>query len=273
MANRTTRLWRILDGSVQNRASRTFSIVMIALIFLSVTVAALGTVQRFAVAAGGLLAIIELVTVVIFTVEYVARLTLCTHGPAKGNPIVGRVRFALRPLMIVDFLAIAPFYLPFFGIGGTYLRVLRLARLMRVLKASRYMKSMQMLGRVVQKKAPELLTTLAVLIVLMIVASFVVYDAEHAAQPEKFTSVPATMWWAMATLTTVGYGDMTPITTLGRFLASAVAILGIGMVALPAGILAEGLLGEFRSRKSSETRVCPHCGKTVDFAFRSNNDG
>ena len=237
---------------------------MITLIFVSVTVAALGTVQHIAVVAGGLLSTIELITVVLFTFEYIARLALCTEGPAKGQPVLGRIRLAFRPLMIVDFLAIAPFYLPFFGFGGTYLRVLRLMRMMRVLKASRYMKSMQMLGRVAQKKMPELLTTLAVLLVLMVIASFIVYDAEHNAQPETFSSVPATMWWAIATLTTVGYGDMYPVTTLGRILASAVAILGIGMVALPAGILAEGLLEEFRLRQNVDAKRCPRCGKPVE---------
>jgi voltage-gated potassium channel len=112
-------------------------------------------------------------------------------------------------------------------------------------------------------KREELLVTLFVLLLLLLFASSLIYFAEHDAQPDIFSSIPAAMWWAVATLTTVGYGDVYPVTTVGKLVASVIAVLGIGMFALPTGILGAGFVEELQSRKR-RPRTCPHCGKSLE---------
>jgi voltage-gated potassium channel len=115
---------------------------------------------------------------------------------------------------------------------------------------------------VFKAKKEELVLSFVITFFLIIVASCVMYYAEHDAQPDKFSSIPETMWWSVATLTTVGYGDTYPITPLGKFLTAWISILGIGVFALPAGILASGFSDEFKKRKSVKN-LCPHCGKEM----------
>ena len=116
----------------------------------------------------------------------------------------------------------------------------------------------------ISSRRAELLVTTAVMILMLIIASSLMYQVEHAAQPDVFPDIPSTMWWAVATLTTVGYGDVYPITGLGRILASVVAILGIGLFALPTGILGSGFVEEIENSKKERDRLCPHCGEPIE---------
>jgi len=143
------------------------------------------------------------------------------------------------------------------------LRAIRLFRLFRVFKISRYSKTLRTLINVFNIVKEELALTLFVVIVLLIFASSAIYYAEHDAQPENFPSIPASMWWAIVTLTTVGYGDVYPVTPVGKVLAGFIALLGIGLVALPAGIIASGFEEEIRRQRRGKTVVCPKCGHKI----------
>ncbi|MAE63994.1 MAG: potassium channel protein, partial [Phycisphaeraceae bacterium] len=158
--------------------------------------------------------------------------------------------------------AILPFYLPTTAMDARSLRAVRLVRVLRILKLARYSDALRTFGRVfVAQKEPLGLTVFLLMLLLVMSASFMYY-AEREAQPEVFSSIPATMWWAVATLSTVGYGDTFPVTEWGRVLGSIIAFLGIGMFALPTGILGAGFIEEYQGRRESKT--CPHCGKQIE---------
>ena len=176
--------------------------------------------------------------------------------------MLGRIRFALQPLQIIDLLAILPFYLPFIGIDLRFLRAVQLFRLFRLLKMGRYSQSLTTLTNVIKSKKEELSITLFAGFILLIIASSLIYLVENEAQPEAFHSIPNSMWWGVVTLTTVGYGDVYPKTALGKIIGACIALLGIGLFALPAGIIASGFASEIQ-KKETEIKVCPHCGKKI----------
>lgn len=232
------------------------------LIAANVAAVMLETVDTLQASYGSFFYWFEIFSVVVFTIEYIARIWSAVEDPNYQGPISGRVEFASRPLLIVDLLAIAPFYLSAIGVTTDlrFLRALRLVRLLRLLKLARYSDSMQAMGAVLRRKKPDLLIALFANILLLIVASSVMFFIEHPHQPEAFPSIPETMWWGVVTLTTVGYGDVHPVTPLGQFVGAIVAILGIGLFALPASILASGFIEEARS----QARTCPYCGEEID---------
>lgn len=208
-------------------------------------------------------AIIEVFSVTFFTVEYALRVWSCTAVAKYRHPIKGRLRYVLTTGAIIDLLAILPFYLPLFAIHDLRIvRVLRLLRFFRFFKLGRYLNASTVMRNVFKSKKEELVLSFVITMFLIVIASSVMYHAEHEAQPDKFSSIPETMWWSVATLTTVGYGDQYPITALGKFLTACISILGIGMFALPAGILASGFSEEFKSMKKK--KCCPHCGKEIE---------
>ncbi len=245
-----------------DRVSRAFDLSLIVLILANVVAMIAESVPEVAAEWGGPLAVFETVSVIIFTIEYVLRIWTCVERPGFERPVAGRIRFALTPLAIVDLLAVLPFFLPFVGVDFRFVRVLRVFRLARVTKLARYNSAVASIGRVIMARRDELMASLSFMVMLIIIASSLLYFAERDAQPEHFGSIPAAMWWAVGTLTTVGYGDIFPVTPIGKVLAGSIAILGIGMVALPTSILGSGFVEEVaRKRAAAETALCPHCGK------------
>jgi voltage-gated potassium channel len=257
------RTWEIIEAAKPgDTASRTFDIAILALIFLNVMAVIIGSVQSVQARWGRFLDVFEIFSVVVFTVEYLVRLWSCTTDHHYSGPLRGRLRLALRAMSVVDLLSILPFYLPFLGIDLRSLRVLRLLRILRVAKAGRYYSSLTLIQRVFRNKREELILTSVLMGLLLVVSSSVLYYCENGAQPELFSSIPATMWWAVTTLTTVGYGDMYPVTLMGKLCAGIIAILGIGMFALPTGILGAGFVEVIQEHKSP-SEVCPHCGERL----------
>ena len=246
------------------RAGRIFDLTVVVIITLTAFAIMLETIEPIASAARGVFAVFEVVSVTIFTLEYVARVWSCTEDPAYTHPLWGRLRFAVQPLAIADLLAILPFYIPL--IVGLDLRFVRVLRLLRLLKIARYSESMSLVAHVLRSRRDVLLSTVFVGFVLLFFASVLMYLVERETQPEAFSSIPAAMWWGVVTLTTVGYGDLYPVTPLGRGLGTFVALLGIGLFAMPAGILGSAFVDELEQRKStqSETTTCPHCGKPLE---------
>jgi voltage-gated potassium channel len=241
--------------------SKGFDIFIITLIGLNIVALILESVKAIQAFAPGLFSVFEVVSVIIFSLEYFGRVWSSVEIPKYHKPLSGRLRFMMTPLALVDLLAILPFYLPFTGIDLRFLRILRMMRIFRVAKLGRYSQSLQMLQRVMTVKKEQLVCSLFILLLLVIIAASMLYYAENGVQPEVFSSIPSSMWWAISTLTTVGYGDVYPVTGLGKLMASVIAVLGIGMFALPTGILGAGFVEEMNQRQKSSR--CPHCGKEI----------
>lgn len=189
----------------------------------------------------------ENLSILIFSIEYILRLWSVVEKDPFDAEWRQRLKWMTSGAAIIDLLAILPAYLNFFV--HIDLRFLRTLRLLRLLKLTRYFVSLQILLRVIEREKGSFQAVLFILIIMIVMAAAGVYVVESRAQPEVFSSIPASMWWAVVTLTTVGYGDVTPITPLGRFLGAIITILGVGLAALPAGILANGLASELELRK------------------------
>jgi voltage-gated potassium channel len=259
------RTYELLEREVgESRLDYAFDLFITTLIVTNVVAVMLETVAWIEAPLRPSFAAFELFSVAVFTVEYVLRLWSCTADPRYAGGLRGRVRYALSPLPLIDLLAVAPFYLAFLTFDLRVVRALRLFRLFRIFKLARYADSMRTLGVVLRSRREELLVTLFVVVVLLVFASSAMYHVENEAQPQQFSSIPAAMWWGVATLTTVGYGDVYPVTTAGRFLGAAIAILGVGLFALPTGILASAFSEELQKKRRRERTVCPHCGLEIE---------
>ena len=240
------------------RTGKALDYFIITLIMVNTVAQVLETVGPIYQSAPMLFRALEIGSMAFFTVEYVLRIWSCTAEERYSHPFYGRLRFAFTPLLLIDFIALAPYYLPFLGVDD--LRTLRALRLLAwAARLGRYFDGIRTLGRVLQGKSGELLMVVLVLTIMLVLASALMFYAENGAQPDDFGSIPEAMWWSIITLTTVGYGDVSPITPLGKMMAGIIAIMGIGMFALPAGILGSGFLDEIQKR-NRENRTCPHCG-------------
>jgi voltage-gated potassium channel len=256
------RTWEFVEVARSgDRLSAIFDYFILILIAANVAAVMLGTVESFEKRFSEPLFAFEVFSVLVFSIEYAARLWSCVSDPRFATAVTGRLTFALRPLVVLDLLAIVPFFLPVLGLDLRSLRALRLLRIVRVAKIGRYYSSMRLIGHVLREKQEELVLTSGMMGLLLVLSSSLLYYCENPAQPESFSSIPATMWWAVATLTTVGYGDMSPVTAIGKICAGVIAVLGIGMFALPTGILGAGFVEAIQNRKDSP--VCPHCGKKI----------
>lgn len=243
IARHRRRLREILEvANPGDVTSRTVDASLVTLVFLSVVAVVIETIEPWHRGYGDAFAAFEVFSVTAFTVEYLARVW-CAAPDSDAAPWFertrARLRFVLTPLAMVDLLAILPFYLFHLGvIAHVDMRVIRVLRLFRVFKLTRYSPAMAGLTAVLRESAQPLGAAFFVLLVVMLLASSGMYVFEHGAQPVDFGSIPAAMWWAFATLTTVGYGDVTPITVGGKIFGAVTTVFGIGIVALPAGILA-----------------------------------
>lgn len=238
---------------------------IITLILLNVVAVMLETVPSIHDPHKEFFSIFDAVSVAIFTIEYVLRVWSANHDPKFRHPLGGRLRYMFTPGALIDLLAILPFY--FYSVVSIDLRVLRVLRLLRFLRLFRltaYMKATQLVINVFKSTFNQLLLSLVLALFLIIISSSLVYFSEHLAQPEKFSSIPATVWWSVTTLTTVGYGDMIPVTTAGKVFTSIILIAGVALFALPAGVITAGFLEEMRRSKGHKTFNCPHCGQPIE---------
>lgn len=257
-------VYLLLDPYQGGILGRIVDLAIMALILLSVVGIMLETVDTVDQTYGQYLWYFEVFSIVVFTAEYLGRLWSITTSQKYRDPVTGRIRYAMTPYMIVDLLAILPFY-----VGGVmdlrFLRILRIFRIFRVVKVARYSSSLQTMGIVARKKKEELVISVIVAGVLLVLASSMMYIVEHPHQPEAFSSIPRTFWWGVITLTTVGYGDTVPVTTAGQLLAGVFAVIGVGLFALPASILASGFIEEATADEEDHTEwdYCPHCGEEL----------
>lgn len=182
----------------------------------------------------------------VFLLEYVARVYAAPVNPRHRSSL----RYAFTFASLFDLLVLISFLLPFFGLEAALLRMFRAARLVRLAKLGRYSIAMQMIYQAIAQRRYELGLSVVVALGLMLLSSSALYLAERQLQPEEFGSIPRAMWWSVATLTTVGYGDIVPITILGRVAAAFTAFTGIGLIALPTGILAGAFADALKNIRS-----------------------
>ncbi|WP_180174672.1 ion transporter [Acinetobacter sp. YH01022] len=233
----------------ETRFSRTINYFLILLILGNAAAILLESVNYVYQSYAAFFDFFEYFSISIFSLEYLLRF----WSVAEENPFYSawknRLNWVKSGAAIIDLFAILPAYINFWV--PIDLRFLRILRLMRLLKLTRYFVSLQILLRVIEREKGSFQAVLFILSIMIVMAAACIYVVESKAQPEVFTSIPASMWWAVVTLTTVGYGDVTPITPLGRFLGAIITILGVGLAALPAGILATGLTYELEQRKQN----------------------
>ncbi len=260
------RVYEILEPAERgDLESRIFDVFIVTVILVSVLAAMLRTMDSAVDQYGILLRSVEVFCIVIFTDEYIFRLWSCTTDERYRQPFWGRVRFFFTPLALVDLMAFLPFYLILFFPDTGYAGATFVFRLLRIFKMFRYSESLRSFAAVFVRKRQQLAATFSVTLVLLVISSSLMYLAERDAQPDAFSSIPATLWWGAVTLTTVGYGDVYPVTPAGQIFGALTALLGIGLVALPSGILASGFVEEFgrKNDEEEESQFCPHCGRDV----------
>jgi voltage-gated potassium channel len=258
------KIYEILKISDQKGTfSYAFDVFLIIVILLNALALILETVESIYRPGWIFFQYFDLFSILFFTTEYILRVWTITEHPKYQHPVWGRLAFVFSPLALIDLLAFAPYYLPFVGVDLRFVRMLRIFRLFRIFRVSRYLKAFDLIRHVFRHKREELFISLVFVAFILVVTSCIMYFVEHEAQPQAFSSIPATMWWGVATLTTVGYGDLYPITPMGKFLGSLIAILGVGLVALPAGILASGFSEEMTKRTRRHDGVCPTCGQEI----------
>ena len=204
-------------------------------------------------------------SVAVFTIEYVLRLWSCTNEEKYHHWFWGRIKYIFSWDALIDLAAILPFYLTSFIILDLReLRLLRLLRLLKIFRLTSYMKATKVITNVFKNRFKELTIALTMVCGLIIIAACLMFFVEHPVQPKKFASIPDTLYWAVITLTTTGYGDMVPITSMGKLLTGVFSLMGVALFALPAGIITSGFLEEIRKSRKSQQIICPNCGEVIE---------
>lgn len=245
------RLYRVMEaGHITNWRVLLFEASLITLILANVLAVMLDSVKGIGDRYFPLFYWFETISVVIFAIEYSLRLWVCIEDPRFGSrgPFVGRVRYALTPVMVVDFVSFAPGIVNIFIPYALDLRILRLFRLLRLMKIARYSPALSTLIEVIKSERRALLGTLLLIMCVTVISAYAMYVLEGPVQPDKFGSLPSSLYWAVTTLSTTGYGDITPVTAMGRLVAGITMMMGLALFALPVGIVATNFVTEIHRR-------------------------
>ncbi len=250
------RTWEILEvASLADRTSRYLDYALFFLVGANVLAIILESVPSINKVYGPFFYWFDVISVMLFSIEYMLRIWSCVENPDRQglSHTSTRLKFMGSSMALIDLTAIAPFYLQML-VPGMDLRFLRVLRMLRILKITRYSSAINVLLKVLHKERQAFTAVFTILLMVLVLVSCGIHLVEGRAQPEAFGSIPDSMWWALATLTTVGFGDVTPITPLGKFFGALVMIIGIGIIALPAGILASSF-SEILRRRQQEFRL------------------
>ena len=241
-------------GSASDPVSRVYDVFSTLMTLINVTVTVMYTFDRMELEHGALLLTIEAVTVAFFAVEYALRLWTAQFIYPSLSEWGAVKKYASSFSGIVDLLSFLPYYLPiFFPAGATVFRMFRVVRIFRLFQINAYYDSLNVIAEVIASKRQQLMSSVFTILLLMLASSLCMYSLEHEAQPEVFTNAFSGMWWSVSTLLTVGYGDIYPITTLGKIFSIIITCLGVGMVAIPTGIISAGFVDQYsRLKKISE---------------------
>ena len=251
MENKRRRLYEIIEiGAGDDRISRAYDFISALLIVLYLLISILETFDTIQGKTGGLLNAVEIFIVVFFTVEYVLRLYTSRYlypGKSGGE---AALRYIFSFAGLVDLFSFLPFYLPFFfPAGAAAFRMIRVIRIFRLFRINAYYDSLNVITEVLSNKKQQLVSSVFIVLVLMLASSLCMYSVEHEAQPDVFQNAFSGIWWSVSTLLTVGYGDIYPITTLGKVLGTIITFLGVGVVAIPTGIISAGFVEQYTELK------------------------
>ena len=249
------RLYEIVEvGEGSDRASRAYDLISALLIVVFLIVSIMETFDGMNARYGALFSVIDLVIVIYFTIDYILRLIVAKYvypGKSEGAAVAAYI-FSFAGL--IDLLSFLPYYLPFFFPGGfAAFRMFRVVRIFRLFRINKYYDSLNVITEVLKKKKNQLLSSVFIVLILMIASSLCMYSVEHPVQPEAFKNAFSGIWWAASTLLTVGYGDIYPITALGKTLGIIITFLGVFIVAIPTGIISAGFVEQYQElNKRSE---------------------
>ena len=246
---RTSQL--LSKGNVADKPSQYVDMILFILIVLNIAAVCLESVRHIGNEYKVAFNAFEFFSVIIFSIEYVLRVWSAPARNDLGNStnIIKRMKYIFSFTGLIDFLAIIPSILPYF-FGGLDLRWLRVLRLLRLLKISNYSSALEDFFSAIKADWRSFSAALYLMVIALFLSSALMYIAEHDSQPEKFSSIPETMWWGLITLTTVGYGDVSPVTPLGKIIGAFTAIMGVCTVALLTGIVASAFANQ-RAQKAA----------------------
>ncbi|MDC1382766.1 ion transporter [Candidatus Puniceispirillum sp.] len=246
------RIFEIIEkGEAEDRASRFCDLFLFSLIVINLIAVCLETVSLLYEEYSVVFTFVEVLSVLIFSIEYILRIWSRAAAPDVENrpALRKRIEYIFSFTGIIDLLAILPSIIPLI-FGGVDLRWLRILRLMRLLKFSHYSSALEDLISAVRHESRSFAATLYLLVLALLISSSLIYVVEHDVQPEHFGSIPQAMWWTVITLTTVGYGDIVPFTVAGKFIATLTALMGVCVVALLTGIVATGFTNQVAMRRN-----------------------
>ena len=252
---RRLRLFDIIEiGILDDHISRAYDVINMLSIIINLTASILYTFERCRLSYGTLLLQIEAVTVAFFAVDYILRLWTAKCRHPKSSELRALWQYVSSFSGIVDILSFLPYYLPiFFPSGAAAFRLFRVMRFFRLFRINAYYDSFRVISDVIQSKRPQLISSVFIIVILMVASSLCMYSLEHEAQPTVFTNAFSAIWWAVSTLLTVGYGDIYPVTDVGKIFSIVITFLGVGMVAIPTGIISAGFVDQYsRLKRMSE---------------------
>ena len=233
-------------GVVNEPVNQAYDIISTGALVINLTAAILNTYDSLSASYGSLFMMIEKITVAFFAIDFILRLLTAAELYPNDKTQVAVRRYILSFAGIVDILSFLPYYLPvFFPSGAAVFRMFRVVRILRLFRINAYYDSLNVITEVLSSKSQQLMSSVFIIVVLMVASSLCMYSVEHTAQPEVFQYAFSGIWWAASTLLTVGYGDIYPVTTLGKFFGIVIAFLGVGMVAIPTGIISAGFVEQY----------------------------
>lgn len=237
-------------GDKSNLISKVFDYFIVVVIAINLTITLLDTFDSFN-DCSAVFDIIELITIIIFTIEYILRLWTADYLYPRLSKPLAILRFIFSFYGLIDLLTFFPYYLPvFFPSGIVAFRIFRVIRIFRLFRINAQYDAFNVIINVIKEKKNQLLSSVALISIFLVASSLVMYDIEHAAQPGVFQNAFSAMWWAVSALLTVGYGDIYPVTTIGQIMAIVIAFLGVGMVAIPTGIISAGFVEQYTKIKT-----------------------
>lgn len=262
------RIFEIISKADEgDTASKVFDGFIMTLISFSVLSIILESFQEISVKYSSLFSAFEAFSVTAFTLEYILRIWTADYlYPNSKHP---KLKYITSIMALIDLVSILPFFLPFISADMRFLRMfrlLRVARVLRVFKLGRYVDALHVIITVISKSASQLIMSIVICFFVMLFSSIIMYTVENPVQPEQFPDIISSLWWAICTLTTVGYGDVYPITAAGKFFAAIISLVGIGIIAIPTGIISAGFTSLLKEdgADADEKKYCPYCGHKLD---------
>lgn len=245
------RIFNIIEiGNKNDIPSSLFDGFIVTVIFLNLLVTLLQTFDQMSPYMG-ILNVIEFVTIILFTIEYILRVWTADYlYPDEKNALKARLRFVVSAYGLIDLFTIIPYFLPFiFPAGAVAFRIFRVIRIFRLFKINAQYDAFNVIASVLKEKKNQLISSMCMILILMLASSLCMYSLEHEVQPDQFKNAFSGIWWSVSTLLTVGYGDIYPVTVAGKIMAIIISFLGVGMVAIPTGIISAGFVEQYTELK------------------------